>query len=533
MDCWHFVEVTASGQPILRENEKDILIDQMVGLYHNKSKVLNRQKGRIFLTSQRIIYVDDLQPTKNSICLELDDIESLEYSSKFLKRSARLILFLKSGQTRTSEDTNIENVTSSWVCAICMMTNETRGIFSEETDPKPICVNCGIPADYEMTKNSINVSSNFKQQSANAKKDAVAQENACPACTFVNHPEISNCEICGTRIPNASIRKQHCNSASAFKDSRVHLELEHPDSGQSTNFVQVSFRKSDGLLFGQATEKAIEDLRKAETIQIYNKNLVSVNGVPVNDNEHTKSLPFLETKLSKIGIAGLEDSRETQLLRNDILFSSALTDLNKLMSLVNDIETLYTGHKVKLMGEQAQKPLLIIDREKFCNKSSFLDEIAREIYEFAVSEFKDNKEHLGYGMLTLVDLYAMYNKSMRIGTGLISPEEMRQACERFELLNLQDLKLIRINGRVLCLASKDSFAFLKEKILELTGSQKGCDLLQLTQLLNEGTSSSWTIGVLTEVLQDTVEKGELVIDEQVSGIFYHRNVYWPIEQSVK
>lgn len=531
MDCWHFVEVTASGQPILRENEKDILIDQMVGLYHNKSKILNRQKGRIFLTSQRIIYVDDQKPTKNSICLELDDIESVEYSSKFLKRSARLILFLKNDNTRSSDDSAGAEVSSLWTCPICMVTNETQGIFAEDTDPKPICVNCGVPADYELTKNSINVTSNVSQEPQTVES---AHTNACPTCTFINHPQISNCEICGTRLPNAVVNKGSSKANKLFRDSRVHLELEHSDSGSLTKFVQVSFRKSDGLLFSQATEKAIDDLRKAETIRLYNKNLVSVNGVPVHNNEPDVSLPFLETRLSKVGIASLEDRRETQLLKNDILFSNALTDLNKLMSLANDIETLYTGHKAKLMGEDkwAQKPLLIIDREKFCNKSLFLDEIAREIYEFAISEFKDNKENLGYGMVTLVDLYAMYNKSMRIGTGLISPEEMRQACERFGQLNLRDLKLIRINGRVLCLASEDSFTFLKEKILELTESHRGCDLLQLTQLLNDGSSSSWTIGILTEVLQDSVANGELLIDEQVTGVLYHKNVCWPVTQDV-
>lgn len=541
MDFWNFVETTSSGQPILRENEKDILIDQMVGLYHNKSKVLNRQKGRIFLTSQRIIYVDNLKPTKNSVSLELDDIESVEYSSKFLKRSARLILFMKNSDTQDIDGKSKRensNSTSSWVCPICMITNETKGVFTENTDPPPICVNCGVPADFEMTRASINIShpsssenSSTEQKSSNAIS---ADQNSCPACTFINHPQISNCEVCGTRLPNAKIRKNH--GQMNFKDSRVHFELEHPISKwknqESMQFVQLSFRKSDGLLFAQATEKVLDDLKKAEDSHIFNKNLVSINGVNVN-NDDSKNLPFLETKLSRIGIASLEKSRETQLLKNDILFTNALTDLNKLMSLVSDIEVLYTGHKNKLMGEEReiQKPLLIIDREKFCNKSLFLDEIAREIYGFAISEFKDNKERLGYVMVTLVDLYAMYNKSMRIGTGLISPQEMREACARFEQLNLNELRLTKINGRVLCLSSNDSFDFLKRKILDLTESANGCDLLQLTQLLNEGTSSSWTIGILMEVLQSCIDKGDLLIDQQVSGICYYKNYCWSVDNT--
>ncbi|QLL32046.1 hypothetical protein HG536_0C02150 [Torulaspora globosa] len=528
MDCWHFVEVAASGQPILREGEKDILIEQVVGLYNDKRKILNCQKGRVFLTSQRIIYVDHSNPTRNSVCLELDDIESIEYSSKFLRRSARLILFLKGSSDRNaSSNREVETVTSSWSCPICMVTNEMEGSLTEYTDPLPICINCGVPADYELIKSSINISKD-------ANEGQSADENSCPACTFINHPQITNCEVCGTRLPTGMAQKRRPQFRRPFKDARVQLELEQTpakvDPDRTARFVQVSFRKSDGMLFTQATAKSLEDLKKAQMGTLFNKNLVSVDGVPVN-YDYSKELPILETKLSKVGIASLESSRENQLLKNDILFNSALTDLNKLMSLVNDIEALYAGHKAKLIGEgkDMQRPLLIIDREKFYNRSSFLDEIARDIYGFAISEFKDNGERIGYGMITLVDLYAMYNKSMRIGTGLISPAEMREACERLNELNLRDLKLTRINGRVLCLASDHSLAFLRDKILSLTECKNGRDLLQLTQLLNEGGSNSWTIGILTEVLQDLIEKGDLVTDEQISGVAYHRNIYWPLE----
>lgn len=98
---WHFVETTASGHPILRENEKDIYVEHSVGLYHGKSKIINKQKGRVYLTSQRVIYVDDTSPTKESVCLELDDIVSFDYSSKFLKKSAKLIVFLRIGNSST------------------------------------------------------------------------------------------------------------------------------------------------------------------------------------------------------------------------------------------------------------------------------------------------------------------------------------------------------------------------------------------------------------------------------------------------
>lgn len=544
MECWHFAETTSSGQPILRENEKDILIDQMVGLYHNKSKILNRQKGRIFLTSQRIVYVDDLKPTKNSLSLELSGIKSLQFTSRFLRRSARLILFVKKvdnsqivgpdGEIKGKHD----NCTTTWICPICMVTNETEGEFTKSTENCPICVNCGVAADYEMTKDSLSISyanDYLKDENLENFDPQNNSVNQCPSCTFINHYQIINCEICGTKLPNSKIRHA-VNGVFGFRDSRVHFELENPIStGKSvndevTNFLQISFRKSDGVLFTQATEKALKDLKKAELSSVYNKNLVSVNGVNVKDGGLT-DLPLLETKLSKVGIASLEQSGETQLLNNDIIFNNALTDLNRLMALANDIEQLYTGMSPKLLGERREsghKPLLILDREKFYNKSLFLDEIAREIYEFAISEFKTEKERLGYVMVTLVDLYAMYNKCMRIGTGLISPQEMREACERFEQLGLKDLKVTKINGRVLCLASKNSFDFVKTKILEIVNEFAGCDPLLLTQVLNSDSPNAWTFGIITEVLQNCINQGDLVIDEQISGIHYYRNNCWPV-----
>ncbi|EDO18696.1 hypothetical protein Kpol_1055p53 [Vanderwaltozyma polyspora DSM 70294] len=541
MECWHYVETTSSGQPLLRENEKDILIDHKIGLYYGKSRILNRQSGRIFLTSQRLIYVDDLDPTKYSICLELNDIESVEYSSNFLKRSARMILFLKDLETAALQnkllgiELNKQIGTSTWVCPICMFTNEVQGEFTKDLNPLPVCENCGIPADYEMTKSSINYSNNSKNNNESkiqdSKKSRLKGGNTCPACTFINHPQMNNCEICGFRLPNTKIRSKYNSNAKTFKDSRFNIELENGTlpNKEASNFVQFSFRKSDGLLFSQATKKAVDDLRKEKTKHIFNADLVSVNGELVNTQE-SKNLPFLETKPNKVGITSLENSREVQLLNNDILFNNALTDLNKLMSLASEIEKLYKTYRKNGDEETKQKSVLMIDRDKFYNKSLFLDEIAREIYEFAIFEFKQKDESQKLILVTLVDLYAMYNKSMRIGIGYISPKEMKEACERFEDLGLHELKLTRINGRVLCLSSSDSFENIKEMILKIIESCNGCDLLQLTKILNESSSNCWTIGVITEIIQNSINTGDILIDEQLSGINYYKNTIWNINK---
>ncbi|QID86966.1 Vacuolar protein-sorting-associated protein 36 [Saccharomyces pastorianus] len=570
MEYWHYVETTSSGQPLLRENETDIFIDQSVGLYHGKSKILQRQRGRVFLTSQRVIYIDDSKPTQNSLGLELDDLAHVDYSSGFLTRSPRLILFFKDSSSKDAlekrADAMCSNVVSTWVCPICMVSNETRGEFAKDTLPLPICVNCGVPADYELTRSSIN-SSNTTNTTSSDQSGSDSDKNVCSACTFVNHPQIGNCEICGHRLPNASKVRSKLNKLRSFHDSRIHIELEKhslsksksshsassaaPSSSSSTatptEFVQLSFRKSDGVLFSQATEKALEGILHEKNKHIFNQNVVSVNGIDVtetaNGHDCDNDVLFVETKLSRIGIASLEKSRENQLLNNDILFNNALTDLNKLMSLATSIERLYKNSNIAMKKTttnfqdestinepKAKRPLLILDRDKFLNKELFLDEIAREIYEFTLSEFKDSNNdnnNTNYMIVTLVDLYAMYNKSMRIGTGLISPMEMKEACERFEHLGLNELRLVKVNKRILCLTS-EKFDVVKEKLVDLINENPGSDLLKLTQILSSNNSqSNWTLGILMEVLQSCVDEGDLLIDKQLSGIYYYKNSYWP------
>lgn len=516
---WHYVETTPSGQPILRENEKDVYVEHSVGLYQGKSKVKAKQKGRAYLTSQRLIYIDDVSPTSDSVSLELDDISGVEYSSKFLKKSAKLIIFLK--EQDNDSTCNVQEpkpIKSQWICPICMMGNETNGEIDGSHLPLPACMNCGISPDYEMIKNSIST----LQDNNDNKAPSDNSDNVCPACTFINHSLMSNCEICGTRLPAAL-----SNSGSqSFIDSRLKIELEGSDGlteGEKC-YIQLSFRKSDGVLLYQSMDKVLKEKEREKTLNVFNKGASSINGVEI---ERLKSdFTLVENKMSQVGIAGLEKTQENQLIRNDILMNNALSDLNNLMALASDIEKLYGA--ANKPEDKNKTPLLIIDREKFLNKSQFIDEIAREIYGFIMSEFKEQKEKDGVILITLVDIYALYNKSMRIGTGLISPQELREACEKFEKLGLNELRLIRINGRVLCISSGNSFEFVKTKIIEIVSFSPGADLLRLTQSLNENNSNSWTMGIIMEVLQNCVNEGDLLIDEQISGIHYYMNSDWKI-----
>ncbi|SCU90103.1 LAME_0E07074g1_1 [Lachancea meyersii CBS 8951] len=515
---WQFVETTTSGQPILRENEKDIYVEHQVGCYQGKSKILGKQKGRIYVTSQRIIYIDDESPTLNSVSLELDDVLGVEYSSKFLRKSARLCIFLKDSTSTANpgatDTVGPSNEKSCWTCPICAFENKTLEHLTQDNIHSFPCSNCGIAPDFQMIEGSIRYLENALSVFENV------EDTECPACTFLNHPSLRNCEICGTRLPSNLAGDRYPSST----DKRVKVELETKDGltkGEPV-YVQLSFRSSDGLLLSQTISNLISDQRRDKSQKVYNKGASSINGVQPMKNELLET----ETELGRVGIASLEKSQEDRLINNDIMLGNALTDLNNLMALASDIEKLYdTAEQSK---PQRNAPLLTVDREKFLTKDLFIKEISRELHGFIMNEFQEQKETEGVILISLVDTYALYNKTMRIGSGLISPQELWEACKKFEELGLSDLQLTTINGRVLCISSGDSFAFVKKKIWNIVTTSPGADLLELSRQLNNNNMNSWTAGIIMEALNNCVNEGQLLIDEQITGVHYYANFDWRI-----
>ena len=47
--------------------------------YHSKYKVTACQQGHAYLTSHRVYYVDDKDPRKNSVAIDLKDVDRSEY----------------------------------------------------------------------------------------------------------------------------------------------------------------------------------------------------------------------------------------------------------------------------------------------------------------------------------------------------------------------------------------------------------------------------------------------------------------------
>ncbi len=92
-----FKQIDASNSSIgalLFHDEEVVSLQDGIGLYDGKEKALHQSNGTVYLTSHRLLYVDDLEPHRHSCSLDLSYVKQSEYYAGFLKSSPKITLTL-------------------------------------------------------------------------------------------------------------------------------------------------------------------------------------------------------------------------------------------------------------------------------------------------------------------------------------------------------------------------------------------------------------------------------------------------------
>lgn len=169
-------ELTTALRPSYLPDEVLLFVRDNVGLYEGKSKLRDQQNGQVYLTSHRICYVDQKEPRKRSVALDLKDVDRHEFYAGFLKSSPKVTLVpkpLKRGSFHTRVRSSASNASRSapgspghsegayrppaepptvtaatWVCTICSFSNPVPSNFDPTTanahTPLAPCLACGI-----------------------------------------------------------------------------------------------------------------------------------------------------------------------------------------------------------------------------------------------------------------------------------------------------------------------------------------------------------------------------------------------------
>jgi ESCRT-II complex subunit VPS36 len=546
--------VTASGKPRLEDDEFNIFMKDDIGLYQDNYKLEKFQSGRIYLTNKRIVFINNLYTAMN-ISMNLKYVERIELSNRFLKSSPKITIYL-------SDISNINNekvlqserkILITWMCPICTCLNELFISMNHlkkmkaSHDNLPTCHTCGVQASLETIENSINQ----KFLEGDKQIDLVSSEGVeCLNCTFNNHPSLINCEICGAALINRSNSQSYMLTQSNGINSVLNLSTLTVHRNLNLNILKLSFRSGGQQEFYQYL---LETLDKSAVLDTENElvdnqkdQLLVSNGIhglaniSLKKNHEDslllgKSIQDLDQLLSKANeLISLSRKYQNILIKQKTNEQEIDANLELLINSKQSVENL----NVLLKNNQIQKSLtnsknisalnLLKSGKSYTVNSShfnnsYIDELARSIYDFLVDQ---NMLDAKIGLITIYDLFLLYNKSRQIN--LIKPEELFQAVQRFEALKFGVVvtKIGLSDSTNANMRDEDSshiYAISKKnnnytmKILEYISENPGLSTQQLQIKLQMNNF------ILKHILNNLIESSDVVIDSSVRGFTYWKN----------
>lgn len=565
IDVWQAASVNRSNRPILQEGEHNLYVRDNIGLYQGKLKIVNRQNGRVYLTNKRIIYLDNEDITK-SMAIELKNVSSGEVIERFLRSSPKVKLYLKEQadvqQSSTKRrDGNRDKVMADWVCIICSFNNQILVDTNLDGD-LPKCGSCGIKPSRDQMVNSIERRRTETLANGNNDKNSKPDKNPtqqslrddqCPKCTFINHPALKYCELCGSEL-NSSLSKKlkdrlHVadNTATIPEDMNPMNILLENDSEVYTNnkpYIKLSFRKNGESQFYQILADMIDKIKWEKLV---NKGTINENGVKVNDSSPTP--PSQQIKGG--GIHGLEQIGEQQRKQNELVLSSSLEDLEQLMYKAQDLIKLSSsfGKLIKTTPQNVSTIIPPLNIKKTSNL--YHQELARHISEY-LTNFQLTKSS---SMITSQDLYAYYNRylvsTQGFGTDLISQVDFNKSLNLFDNLKLPiALKNYERSGLiVICYKRNNDYSefivnflrsqerlFIHDKVkneilmgLEEQEADQDGYMEENYKFFKGNTipeicdELGWSYGITIEEIEKCIESGLVVIDQNILGTFYFIN----------
>ncbi|KAI1307208.1 hypothetical protein EDD11_004561 [Mortierella claussenii] len=226
MDRWDPIQLTSSFRPVLEPLETIQATQDQVGLYDGRLKAEEYSNGTVYLTGNRILYIDSKDPVRRSIGLPLRLIHGVQHYGGFMSSSPKLTLELyprsSIGSQTIPESDASAKITSalgaglrelsfksepSWVCTICYNSNQGGLVKcaicgvrkpAASAEANPLAMPIGDPfLLIEPTQQTTSHNGATQLQTTPASDQPGI---ACPACTFHNDPFMIQCEICGTQL---------------------------------------------------------------------------------------------------------------------------------------------------------------------------------------------------------------------------------------------------------------------------------------------------------------------------------------------
>lgn len=607
------IDLTTALRPAYLPDEVLLFVQDNVGLYEGKFKIPDHQSGQVYLTSHRICYVDNEDPRKHSVAIDLKDVDRYEFYAGFLKSSPKITLVPKPAKRSSVQNRTVSNLnapsrsatasplsrsetpfhlpvadsaptsTATWICPICTFSNPVPSNFDPTTasvhTPLAPCLACGIkPPLAHVLKAAISNATNRSTQPTSvplktpipvragsrsdiprpqsdavdepwarqrereeaALQQAIKASNGssfpCPRCTFLNHPSLPSCELCGASLVSQDV--PNGLDKPLPRTGSPGPVLNHlPGPGMETHeSIKLSFRVGGEKLFHERLKGCMVQRKWL---------LQGAPPVPKPNRLDDDGATILGAgeRVKTVGIAGLEQRRLEVQKNNELVIGNAFEDLEALMASAKEIIALAesfaktNGTNGNSESSEVANALGLVTTKDMLgggsnSESLYISELSRNLAEFLTDDARGVLRKAG-GIISLVDLWAMFNRA-RGGVELVSPLDFEKAARLWEKLKLP-VRLRQFKSGVLVVQGSDRTDEKTIKALlvwlnDLHSFPPEKDLLWDWRQFGRGVTAQdvaerfgWSIGVAEEELEMAEEKGVLCREEGIEGLKYWEN----------
>ncbi|KAK8255867.1 vacuolar protein-sorting-associated protein 36 [Phyllosticta capitalensis] len=545
----HQLDLTTALRPELLPDETLLFVQDAVGLYEGKYKLPNYQDGHAYLTSHRACYVNNKEPRKHSVALNLKDVERPEFYAGFLKSSPKITLYPKPNKrpnlslrgaapSPTFSPTSTPprrgsplrpapppppTTAATWICPICSFSNPVPSNFdpavANANTPLPPCLACGLkPPLVHLIKAAI--AANRQAQAETIPSPVVDQDPYARGSNSGSSPRSSAFQ-CPRRT-----------------ESPAPVLSGAPPSEDGPECIKFSFRAGGEKIFYERLKSALVQRKWL---------LQSAPPIPKPADDGAASSNGLPMRNKVVGIAGLERRGIEQRKNNEVMIGNAFEDLEALMTSAKEIIALaeqfagqanITGNgnsEASAVLSQSANALGLVTTKDMLGSGSdslYISELARNIAEFLTDDTTGILKREG-GIMSLVDLWAVFNRA-RGGVELVSPTDFERAAQMWDKLKLP-IRLRRFKSGLLVVQGRDrtddkTVASLLGWLQELHSIPPKTEVPWDWYQYGQGVTAQevaerfgWSVGVATEELEMAEERGALCRDQGLDGLRFWEN----------
>jgi ESCRT-II complex subunit VPS36 len=361
----------------------------------------------------------------------------------------------------------------------------------------------------------------------------------------VNHPSLSECEICG-----APLSAGPSGNANRVDSPAPLFEQSHIANTEVSDSIKLSFREGGDKTFYERLRGALVQrkwlLQDAPPVPPPSQ-ATSSPGLPPSANG-VESPQISAPRPAGVGIAGLERRGLEARKKNELVIGNAFEDLEALMASAKQIvalaETLAresgmttndgSAETSAVLSESAAALGMVTTKDMLSSGSEnlYLSELSRDLAEYLTDDRKGILQREG-GIMSLIDLWAVFNRS-RNGVELASPADFQKAAELWEKLKLP-VRLRRFKSGLLVVQRFDwsdekTIGKLQDWMEELRRFPPDDPVPWDWTLFGRAVTAQeaahrfkWSVGVAAEELEMAEDRGILCREEGIEGLRFWNN----------